>query len=75
MDFRMEMQERIDNGMDPMEAYYDARDCYAGYSDFRDAPSVSRCDSDERCDCTCTAETDCECKEPVNEVEVVRHCC
>ena len=58
MDFKWEMQERIDRGMNPDEAYYATRDSYASTWDNRD-----KFDRNCRCDCTCTCDANCECKE------------
>lgn len=72
MDFKWEMQERIDAGMNPDEAYYETRDSYAMFSDMKDElglPNAEKpmccgpngcSDMLEVCDCSC--ETDCECK-------------
>ena len=71
MDFRMEMQERIDAGMSDVEAYNAARDSIAGYSDFRDVfdlpMNVGPCCGPNGCSdelevCNCTCDADCECK-------------
>ncbi len=59
MDFKWEMQERIDAGMNPDEAYYATRDSVAELYDNRD--KFSCCDDLPVCVCTC--EPDCECKE------------
>lgn len=64
MDFKMEMQERIDRGMNPDEAYYATRDSYGSIYDIREKVS---CDCNSRCVCSCTSELDCECKIPVEE--------
>ena len=64
MDFKWEMQERIDAGMHPDQAYNETRDSYAAIYDNRE--KFSR-DCDCRCVCNCTCDTDCECKNPVNE--------
>lgn len=59
MDFKWEMQERIDRGMNPDEAYEATRDSYASISDNREKVA---CDCNARCVCNCTSELDCECK-------------
>ncbi len=76
MDFKMEMQERIDNGMSDMDAYYETRDSYADIYDDRekiwleDRAREIQLEEDllERdCNCwevicNCTCDNDCECK-------------
>jgi hypothetical protein len=63
MDFRMEMAERIDGGMDEMDAYYETRDSFASFSDNREKISnICPCDMIPVCNCTC--DPDCECKQP-----------
>jgi hypothetical protein len=64
MDFKWEIQERIDRGMNPDEAYNATRDSYASFYDNREKFA---CDCNARCVCTCTSEVDCECKIPVEE--------
>jgi len=59
MDFKWEMQERIDAGMNPDQAYNATRDSYASTWDNRD-----KFDRNCRCDCNCTCDGDCECKNP-----------
>ena len=58
-DFKWAMQEKIDAGMNPMDAYYETRDSYAGVYDNRDK---FKCDCDERAVCNCTCDANCECK-------------
>ncbi|HEY4680899.1 MAG TPA: hypothetical protein VIH04_06510 [Nitrosarchaeum sp.] len=71
MDFKYEMQERIDNGMNPDQAYNETRDSYAEIWDNRDKFAAPCCgpngcsDMISVCDCTC--DTDCECKTPVED--------
>jgi len=70
MDFKMEMQERIDNGMNDMDAYYDTRDSYALYSDIdngKDVRWTKPCSCDTIPVCSCTCDSDCECKEQEDE--------
>lgn len=68
MDFKMEMQNRIDAGMNPDEAYYETRDFYASILDY-DTRLASSCIPNGCCAtddleiCDCTSEIDCECKE------------
>ncbi len=68
MDFKWEMQERIDGGMNPDEAYYATRDAYASVYDNRDKFIPVSCGPDNCCDnlnvCDCTCDVDCECKTP-----------
>lgn len=80
MDFKWEMQERIDAGMNPMDAYYETRDSYAEYYDDRDKEKIWLEDRareiqleedllERNCNCweavcTCTCDNDCECKTP-----------
>ncbi len=59
MDFKWEMQERIDRGMNPDEAYNATRDSYASFYDNREKFA---CDCNARRLCACTSEVDCECK-------------
>ena len=69
-DFRWQMQERIDRGMNPDEAYYSTRDSYASLSDIMEKYHSSEKNAtimDILCDCTCTCDADCECKIPVED--------
>ena len=66
MDFKWEMQERIDAGMNPDQAYSETRDSYATIWDMRDK-FVSPCCGPNGCSdmlpvCDCTSDPDCECK-------------
>ena len=65
MDFKWEMQERIDAGMSPDAAYNATRDSVAAISDFRDV--FEPCCGPNGCSdmltvCSCTCDPDCECK-------------
>ena len=67
MDFKWAMQERIDAGMNPEQAYNETRDFYAGVWDNRDKFDAFSCGSPNGCSdmipvCDCTCDTDCECK-------------
>jgi hypothetical protein len=69
-DFKWEMQERIDGGMSPDDAYEATRGSYLDIFDTRDkfgGPSCgpNGCDVLDVCSCTC--DNDCECK--AREVE------
>jgi len=70
MDFKWEMQMRIDAGMHPDQAYEETRDFYASIYDNRDKFTAT-CGPNGCSDmipvCECTCETDCECKQPVTE--------
>jgi len=70
-DFKWEMQERIDRGMNPDDAYYSTRDAYADIYDNRDKFVPVSCGPTNCCDnldvCICTCDADCECKNPVTE--------
>lgn len=65
-DFRWQMQERIDRGMNPDEAYYATRDSYASIYDNREKVL---CDCNSRPVCNCTCDADCECKARDDSVE------
>ena len=75
MDFKWEMQERIDRGMSPDQAYNATRDSYAAFYDNRDKFYSGKRDRveedehgilhitscDESCVCDCATLVDCEC--------------
>jgi len=72
MDFKWAMQERIDAGMNPNQAYNETRDSYTEFSDLKnldriDEDSYARFDCDCRNVCSCICDVDCECKNSVNE--------
>jgi hypothetical protein len=71
VDFKWEMQERVDRGMSPDQAYNATRDSFAGFYDNREK---FKCDCNDRNVCNCTCDADCECKNPVNEgpIELAR---
>lgn len=66
MDFKMEMQERIDHGMNPADAYEATRGIYLDIWDNRDKFAKVPCCGPNGCDdlpvCNCTCDADCECK-------------
>lgn len=70
MDFKMEMQDRIDAGMNPDEAYYETRDSHALIWDNRDK-FESICCGPNGCDdlevCSCDSDVNCDCKTPAGE--------
>ena len=70
MDFKWEMQERIDGGMSPDAAYEATRGSYLDIFDNRDkfvgGPSCGPNGCSDYLDvCACTCDVDCECKTPV----------
>lgn len=64
MEFKWEMQQKIDAGMNPDQAYNATRDSYASVYDNREK-AVADCNRRSICDCTC--DNDCECKTPVDK--------
>ena len=65
-DFKWEMQERIDGGMNPDEAYEATRGSYLDIFDNRDKFNSPCCGpngcSDNFPVCNCTTDADCECE-------------
>lgn len=72
MDFKWEMQERIDAGMSPDMAYEETRDFYAGAYDNRDKFELPNCKCDDLPICNCSCDSDCECNHPVTEGPSIR---
>ena len=66
-DFKWEMQERIDAGMSPDDAYEATRGAYFDIFDNRDKFATVSCCGPNGCSddlpvCNCTCDADCECK-------------
>jgi hypothetical protein len=69
MDFKWEMQERIDGGMSPDDAYEATRGSYLDIWDNRDKFANAPCCGPNGCSdgldvCNCSSDVDCECKTP-----------